>query len=244
MPFKKIILLNFKWLILFFSTSSNPSLFSGQANLPTHCQIPLPSFQRSKELYKTAKERVPEHCKCSYLAHQKNRLAHFAEHDIFIWFENEGDNIYSFFLSNCFPVSLKIWDMKFSCSEAAFNAAKFLHKPEFAVRFTLLEGREAWKLAQLHSYEQRADWYKVREKIMLEVLRAKFKQNGDLMELLLATGNAYLVENSSHNSFWADGGDGTGKNRLGNLLMQIRGEEGGSGPVPKPVKYEQFVNLD
>lgn len=127
--------------------------------------------------------------------------------------------------------------MKFSCSESAFQAAKFLEKPEIAIRFTHLNGKEAIKLAESLSDQQRGDWYQVRESIMLEVLKAKFQQHPELSELLLATGNAYLVEKSNRNPFWTDGGDGKGKNRLGELLMQVRGERGGVGIVPKPAKY-------
>ncbi len=196
--------------------------------------------QEKKEVKTKQKEALHEQHKCFYLAHQKNRLAYFADHDGFIWFDDK-DNKYTFFLSNFYPAKIKVWDMKFSCSEAAFQAAKFLHKPELAVRFTHLDGEEAWKLAQRHSYQQRADWYQVRENIMQEVLRAKFKQHIDLRDLLLATGDAYLVENSSRDAFWADGGDGKGKNRLGQLLMQLRGELGGIGPISKSAKYKQFV---
>lgn len=230
------------FLSLSFFTSSYLSLVFAQHNLPSNYKKPFSPLEGNLELKKEKKETLRENYQCSYLAHQKNRLTYFSDHDNFIWFENEGKNKFSFFLSNCYPVSLQIWDMKFSCSEAAFNAAKFLHKPEFAVRFTHLAGKEAWKLAQEHSNEQRADWYQVREKVMGEVLRAKFKQHLELRDLLLATGNAYLVEHSNHNIFWADGGDGKGKNRLGELLMQIRGEEGGIGVVPKPAKYLKFVN--
>ena len=152
------------------------------------------------------------------------------------------DNKYSFFLSNFYPVNIKIWDMKFSCSEAAFQAAKFLHKPELAVRFTNLDGEEALKLARRNSYQQRADWYQAREGVMHEVLRAKFKQHADLTELLLATGDAYFIEHTDRDAFWADGGDGKGKNRLGHLLMEVRGEVEGIGPIPKPDKYKKFVD--
>jgi len=196
--------------------------------------------KEEKETKKETKTALREQVKCAYIAHQKNRLAYFADHDGFIWFDNK-ENKYSFFLSNFFPANIKIWDMKFYCAEAAFQAAKFLDKPEIAVRFTHLDGEDAWKLAQKLSYQQRGDWYKVRESLMLTVLRAKFQQHPELSELLLATGDAYLVENTSRDAFWADGGDGKGKNRLGNLLMQIREEKGGIGPVPKPAKYKKFV---
>lgn len=205
-----------------------------------HKLIKLKDSQKEEKNQEKKKKALREHCKCAYMAHQKNRLAYFALHDGFVWF-NSKENKYSFFLSNFYPAEIKIWNMKFYNSEAAFQAAKFLDKPEIAVRFTHLNGEEAWKHAQNLSYQQRGDWYQVREKIMLEVLQAKFEQHPELAELLLATGDAYIVEHTDRDVFWADGGDSKGKNRLGKLLMQVRGEKGGIGPVPKPGKYDKFV---
>ncbi len=59
---------------------------------------------------------------------------------------------------------------------------------------------------------------------MLDALRAKFTQHEDLRELLLSTGNAQLVEHTASDRYWADGGDGSGKNMLGVLLMRLRDE--------------------
>lgn len=246
MLYKKIITTFIHLFVLCCLTSwSLPSATSRQQNLPVQYETQLNKLKErhdeKKKIKKQQKQELRERYKSSYLAHQKNRLAYFADHDNFIWFDDE-ENKYTFFLSNFYPKNVKIWDMKFSCAEAAFQAAKFLYKPELAVRFTYLDGQEAWKLAQRHSYQQRADWYQVRENIMLDVLRAKFKQHSDLKELLLATGEAYLVENNSRDAFWADGGDGKGKNRLGYLLMQLRGEFGGIGIVTRPAKYRKFVN--
>jgi len=42
--------------------------------------------------------------------------------------------------------------------------------------------------------------------------------------LLLETGNAILVEFSKKDSYWGDGGNGSGLNRLGALLMHLRQE--------------------
>jgi predicted NAD-dependent protein-ADP-ribosyltransferase YbiA (DUF1768 family) len=33
-----------------------------------------------------------------------------------------------------------------------------------------------------------------------------------------------LVEHTARDSYWGDGGDGSGRNRLGHLLMQLRAE--------------------
>ena len=64
----------------------------------------------------------------------------------------------------------------------------------------------------------------VKEVVMLEGLRAKFGQHPDLAERLLRSGDRLLVEHTRNDSYWGDGGDGSGKNRLGHLLMQVRAE--------------------
>jgi ribA/ribD-fused uncharacterized protein len=53
-------------------------------------------------------------------------------------------------------------------------------------------------------------------------LCAKFTQHDSLLTLLLATGDAEIVENAPGDRYWGCGRDGTGKNRLGALLMELR----------------------
>ena len=57
---------------------------------------------------------------------------------------------------------------------------------------------------------------------MREALHAKFTRHPKLGALLLSTEHAELIEHAPHDSYWGDGGDGTGKNRLGRLLMELR----------------------
>ena len=59
---------------------------------------------------------------------------------------------------------------------------------------------------------------------MREALREKLAQHPALRSLLLKTDDAELVEHTRNDRYWADGGDGTGKNRLGQLLMELRAE--------------------
>jgi ribA/ribD-fused uncharacterized protein len=70
----------------------------------------------------------------------------------------------------------------------------------------------------------RRDWESVKDQVMLEAVRAKFTQHEDLRVTLLGTGSALLVEHTANDSYWGDGGDGSGKNRLGQILMQVRDE--------------------
>jgi len=68
----------------------------------------------------------------------------------------------------------------------------------------------------------RPDFDQVKDAIMLKCLIAKFTQNQDLLNMLLDTGNKYLVENSPVDFYWGCGKDRTGKNMLGNQLMEVR----------------------
>jgi len=68
----------------------------------------------------------------------------------------------------------------------------------------------------------RKDWEVIKDSIMREAVVAKFNQHPDLTELLLSTGEAKLVEHTEKDSYWGDGGDGSGKNKLGIILMEVR----------------------
>ena len=72
---------------------------------------------------------------------------------------------------------------------------------------------------------------------MRHVLAHKFVQGTPEAEALLATGDAYLVEHTDRDGFWGDGGNGSGRNVLGELLMQRREELGGGRRVAKPENY-------
>jgi ribA/ribD-fused uncharacterized protein len=56
---------------------------------------------------------------------------------------------------------------------------------------------------------------------MLHALTKKFAA-GKARALLLATGDRPLVETSPFDAYWGCGRSGKGKNRLGQLLMQVR----------------------
>ncbi|MFX1295973.1 MAG: NADAR family protein [Promethearchaeota archaeon] len=64
------------------------------------------------------------------------------------------------------------------------------------------------------------DWEIRKEDVMLVALRAKFDQNPDLAEKLLATGDANLHEDSPTDIYWGV----KGADRLGKLLMKVREE--------------------
>ena len=70
----------------------------------------------------------------------------------------------------------------------------------------------------------RPDWEMIKDQVMYIAVKAKFTQHIELSNLLISTGNTYIVEHTQNDSYWADGGDGSGKNMLGIILMKIRDE--------------------
>jgi len=73
-----------------------------------------------------------------------------------------------------------------------------------------------------HGKVPRADWQEVKLDIMRRGDQAKFAQNADLAMLLLATGNAELIEDAPNDAFWGIGKDGFGANWAGRILMDVR----------------------
>ena len=74
----------------------------------------------------------------------------------------------------------------------------------------------------------RRDWESVKVSVMREALLAKFEQHPQLRELLLSTADAKLVEHTERDDYWGDGGNGSGRNMLGQLLMEVRRRLGGA----------------
>lgn len=70
----------------------------------------------------------------------------------------------------------------------------------------------------------RSDWEEVKEAVMLKGLRAKFTQNPELAQKLLDTGEAALIEGNDWGDVYWGVCEGSGKNRLGKLLMKVRQE--------------------
>ena len=59
---------------------------------------------------------------------------------------------------------------------------------------------------------------------MRRAVRAKFEQHPDIRAVLLGTGDEELIEDAPNDYYWGCGEEGTGKNMLGKILMEVRGE--------------------
>lgn len=126
------------------------------------------------------------------------------------------------FFSNFAPYPIFLKEKRWPTSEHYFQAQKFVNTPhEEAIR-QAKTAREAAEMGRDRRRPLRPDWEVVKDEIMREAVYAKFTQHPDLTEKLLATGNSLLIEHTANDRYWGDGGDGTGLNRLGQLLMAIR----------------------
>ena len=128
-----------------------------------------------------------------------------------------------YFLSNFFPAEVTYNGLTYQNNEAAFQAQKTYSKEE-RIEFTTLEPRDAKRRGR--RVRLRKDWEQVKDRVMEEIVRAKFSQNEELKEQLLATGDAQLVEGNRWNDrYWGvDIRSGVGENHLGKILMKVRSE--------------------
>jgi N-glycosidase YbiA len=141
-------------------------------------------------------------------------------HPVQFYRQNNPYGELSNFSPHPFTLNGKVWPT----SEHYFQAQKFAGtEHEEAIRAAPSPSLAA-RLGRSRAWSLRADWEAVKEDVMREALRAKFAQHPKLQALLLGTGDVVLVEHTANDSYWGDGGDGSGRNRLGQLLMELRGQ--------------------
>lgn len=127
------------------------------------------------------------------------------------------------FLSNFAPASIQYNGVYYPSVEHAFQAAKTVSSYDKLVISLLQtpgEAKRAGRCVQL-----RDDWDLIKDAVMLDLLRLKF--NGsvrDYKQQLLATADAELIEGNNHNDCYWGVSKGTGLNKLGKLLEQVRQE--------------------
>jgi ribA/ribD-fused uncharacterized protein len=130
--------------------------------------------------------------------------------------------------SNLFRRAIVFEDTVYPTAEHAYQAGKARKK---AVRDWILSAPSPALVAMaahgLYTWDIVPKWSTKKLARMRAVLRAKFSQHEDLRKLLLKTGNARLVEaaktKNTVNLFWGEV-NGSGKNMLGVLLMEVRTE--------------------
>ena len=126
--------------------------------------------------------------------------------------------------SNFSPHPITLKGKSWPTSEHYFQAQKFAGAPDEEELREAKSPMIAARMGRSRKRPLRKDWEAVKDAIMHEAVLAKFTQHADLRGVLLGTGEATIVEHTENDAYWGDGGDGRGRNRLGEILMQVRQE--------------------
>jgi ribA/ribD-fused uncharacterized protein len=126
--------------------------------------------------------------------------------------------------SNFAPYVVCFEDIWWPTVEHYFQAMKF-HDAAYRTRIRRCQKpKDAKALGMTRKIPLRADWEEVKDDIMYAAVLCKFRTHGAPRQLLLGTGDAPLVENAPMDAYWGCGPNGLGFNKLGRILMRVRGE--------------------
>lgn len=107
-------------------------------------------------------------------------------------------------------------------SEHYFQAQKFAGTPYAEDIRRAATPKQAANLGRDRSHPLRKDWEQVKDGLMQRAVLRKFESHKDIAAILLATGDEDLVENAPGDYYWGCGKTGTGQNKLGKILMEVR----------------------
>jgi ribA/ribD-fused uncharacterized protein len=144
--------------------------------------------------------------------------------------EASGETIYFYSkttayyeLSNFSPHGFALDGAYWPTVEHYFQAQKFPSQPAYQDKIRQARSpKDAKALGRSRKVPLRPDWEEVKDEVMRRALRAKFLAHPELTALLLETGGRELIENAPSDYYWGCGRTGTGQNRLGSLLMELR----------------------
>jgi N-glycosidase YbiA len=139
-----------------------------------------------------------------------------------IHFYVEREKPYGCF-SNFSPHGFMLENLYWSTSEHYFQAQKFIGTPHLERVRQMRTPKDAARIGRDRALPLRPDWEQVKDAVMRKVVLQKFRTHADIREILLSTGEQLLVENSPIDFYWGCGNDGSGQNKLGQILMEVRG---------------------
>lgn len=137
---------------------------------------------------------------------------------IYFYKINEDYGCFSNFAHYDFELDGKRW----MTSEHYFQAQKFCGTEYEEVIRLLDNPMKAAEMGRNRNLPLRKDWEQVKDDIMRKAVLAKFSQNEEIKDVLLSTDNEIIIENTSNDYYWGCGKDGSGKNMLGIILMEVR----------------------
>ena len=124
--------------------------------------------------------------------------------------------------SNFSPHGFELDGTYWKTSEHYFQAQKFVGTDYAELVRKAATPKQAAEIGRRRDLPLRTDWEQVKDDVMRRAVLKKFATHADLRTVLLSTGERDIVENAPNDCYWGCGRDGTGKNRLGQILMETR----------------------
>jgi ribA/ribD-fused uncharacterized protein len=137
-----------------------------------------------------------------------------------IYFYSTRDNYGCF--SNFSAHGLSLKGMWWPTSEHYFQAQKFAGTPHMETVRLAPTPMAAANAGRDRNLPLRADWEQVKDDVMRRAVLQKFTTYSDIRAILLGTGDETLIEKTTYDYYWGCGTQGTGKNMLGQILMEVR----------------------
>ncbi|MEM7794176.1 MAG: NADAR family protein [Cyanobacteria bacterium P01_C01_bin.118] len=109
-------------------------------------------------------------------------------------------------------------------TEHYFQAQKFIETdPDWANKIgNVKTPKDAAVMGRNRKHPLRSDWEHVKDDIMHQAVLTKFRTHVDIQTILLGTGDEPIVENAPGDYYWGCGKDGSGLNKLGQILEAVR----------------------
>jgi len=131
---------------------------------------------------------------------------------------NDKYGCFSNFSKHGFDLEGKYWPT----SEHYFQAQKFVGSIYEEEIREAKSPMDAARKGRDRNKPLRADWEQVKDKVMEKAVLQKFMSNIDIREILISTSIEEIIEETTDDYYWGCGSDGTGKNVLGKILMEVR----------------------
>ncbi len=138
-----------------------------------------------------------------------------------IYFYNQSEKPYGCF-SNFSSHGFELDGVWWATSEHYFQAQKFAGTEHVEVIRLAKTPGDAAQMGRSRDRSLRPDWESIKEDIMQRGVLCQFQTHKNIHEILLGTGDELIVENAVHDYYWGCGADGSGNNRLGEILMSVR----------------------
>lgn len=137
---------------------------------------------------------------------------------VFFYSRTDAFGEFSNFSSHGIEMEGEWW----STVEHYFQAQKFLDEDYRGRIRGAHSPKQAAELGRSREMPLRADWEEVKDSIMRAAVLKKFQTHDALAERLISTGDEPIIENAPGDYYWGCGKNGTGLNRLGEILMEVR----------------------